>query len=760
MKTGLIFFQLIFFISFNSIVAQDRDSIANPKVGLVLSGGAAKGLAHIGVIKVLEEVGIIPDYITGTSMGAVVGGLYALGYSAEEISELNTNADWDQLLSDRIPLNQVIYEEKYEYKRYITGIPIRNYKFKLPSGVIEGQQLEKFFAALMWPLPKQESFDSLPIPFHCMGVDLISGKPIEFDSGNLQQCIRASMSIPSIFTPESIDTMLFVDGGVIRNFPVEEVIGMGADIVIGIYVGFDEEVTKEDLFSLSDVLSRVTVFYGIFDSKKQMEYTDILILPDLNGLAGSDFGKSKRIESLGESAAQEIKNKLYDLVDSLNLKYRAVEKIDQPEKIFIKEIEVNSDRDFVTDRFIINRSGLKENSSVSKHDLSDAVDKIFGTQYFSKVTYSFELIDNEASHRLIFNVKERTRAFLNFAAHYDNQYGPGLITNLTLRNYLAPASRATATLNIAENPGFRLDINKYLGKNQRIMGDVFINWNQNKNSLYDEGMNVGSYRLNYFNAGVGAKYSVSINQQIGVLGYYEISKTKPNDNIRNFYQVPSFEDYGYKGFAYKLYYNVNTTDDNFFPERGVKLDVGYKYNFEPEINYSGNESDKAVLNDMGFFSTNQDNFYTAYLNFDLYKNLYNRVTFNAGLSGGISSDESMILSNYVLGGYHWDRRYNYVPFTGLSFAEFVAPNFGLLKVGVDIEVISRIYLTASANMGFYTQSMGDYLEFIQSSSLNSYMKGYCVGVRGNTFVGPITVMYGDNDYDDKIRWYISIGYPF
>ncbi len=759
MRTRIFIVLLVFLISFKLVCAQETDTIVKPKIGLVLSGGAAKGLAHVGVIKVLEEIGITPDYITGTSMGAVVGALYALGYTAEELSEMNSNVDWEKLLSDRIPLNEIVFEEKYEYRRYILGFPIRNYKFKLPSGVVEGQRMEKFFADYMWPLPEMESFDSLPIPFHCMAVDLISGKTIEFDSGNLSESIRASLSVPSIFTPESIDTMLLVDGGVIRNFPVEEVIEMGADIVIGVYVGFDEKVTKEDLFSLSDVLSRATVFYGIFDSKKQMELADILIEPNLQGLGAADFGKSKQIELFGEVAALEIQKELYNLADSLNLKYTPVKKFDQPEKIYIKEIRVVNERPFVADKFIIGRSGIKEESYVSKEDLSEAVDKIFGTQYFKKVTYSIIALKDD-TYKLVFKVKESTRAFLNLAAHYDNQYGPGIITNLTLRNYLTPASRATVSLNIAENPGVRIDINKYLGKNQQIMDNVFLNWNQNVNSLYSDGIDIGSYSLSSLDAGLGGKYSISLNQQIGILGFYEINKIIPKDNLKSFYNVESFDSYTYKGFAYKLYYNINTTDDNFFPHSGVKLDFCYKFNFKPVIDYDINQTDRVILSNMGFLSTEQDDFYSVYFNFDKYIGFFDKLIFDIGASFGISSNESIIIGNYVMGGYHWDKRSTYVPFVGMNFAEFVVPNYGLLKTGIDLQIAPRAYLTARANIGFYTQSKDDFIDYIKTSPLKSYMKGYCAGIRINTLLGPINIMYGDNDYDGNVRWYISVGYPF
>ncbi len=758
MKTKLLLV-IILFISAGFTFSQENDTIPKAKIGLVLSGGGAKGLAHIGVLKVLEEIGISPDYITGTSMGAVVGALYSMGYTADEISEMNENADWEMLLSDRIPLNEVVFEEKYEYKKYIWGIPIRNYEFKLPSGMIEGQQLEKFFASLMWPLPEMENYDSLPIPFHCMGVDLISGKLIEFDSGNLQESIKASMSIPSIFAPEIIDTMVFVDGGVLRNFPVDEVREMGADYVIGVFVGFEEEVTKEDLFSLSDVLSRATVFLGIFDSKEQMKKTNLLIEPNLNGLGASDFAKNKKIEHYGEVAALEIQKKLYHLADSLNLSYRPVKKIDQPEKIFIKEIKVINDRPFVADRFIIKKSGIEEGSYVTKEDMSEAVDKIYGTQYFKKVTYTLKKLDNE-NYRLYFKVKESTRAFLNIAAHYDNQFGPGLITNLTLRNYLAPESRATVSLNIAENPGLKININKYWGKNQRIMDNYFVDWYQNEHSLYDNNIDIGSYRLNYFTIGGGVKYSIAVNQQMSVLGFYEIQRFKPKDNLRNYFDVPSFESYGHKGFGYKLCFNINTTDDNFFPNRGLKLDICYKYNFKPKLDYEINNIDKAAMETAAFFDEDPEDFYLGYTNLEMYLTILKKLTLSVKATTGISSGSSTGIGNYMIGGSYYTERFGYIPFVGMSFSESIVSNFGLLGGGIDIQIIPRVYISSRANIGFYTESKNDMLDYVANAPWKSYLKGFSAGIRATTILGPISIMYSDNDFDENIRWYVSIGYPF
>ena len=285
-------------------MAQSKPS-ERPKIGLVLSGGGAKGLVHIGVLKVLEEAGIVPDYISGTSMGSIIGGLYSIGYTADELSELNHTLDWQVMLSDYVPLRNISLEEKHDYKRYFAELPIRKRGSCCRPGLLEGQNLS-FFSSLTWRTAGIDSFDQFPYPFRCVGTDIINGEIVDFNSGDLALKMRASMAIPSVFTPVVLDSsMVIVDGGVIRNFPVDEVIEMGADIVIGVYAGFKEKETSEDLQSMSKILSRSAGSYGIYDSREQAKKVDLLIAPDLNGFNSADFNKSVEIEKAGEVAARE-----------------------------------------------------------------------------------------------------------------------------------------------------------------------------------------------------------------------------------------------------------------------------------------------------------------------------------------------------------------------------------------------------------------------------------------------------------------------
>jgi len=204
---------------------------------LVLSGGGAKGIAHIGIIKAMEKEGLYPDYIAGTSMGGIVGGLYATGYSADKLDTIVRSIDWGLVLSNNIPLNYISYEEKEYYNRYLVEFPIVKGKLKLPSGMIEGQMLSDVLTHYTWPSMKYESFDDFPIPFRCFATDVSTGKQITFKDGPLSEALRASMAIPTAFTAADLDTTLAVDGGVVNNFPVEELFKMGADIVIGVNLG-------------------------------------------------------------------------------------------------------------------------------------------------------------------------------------------------------------------------------------------------------------------------------------------------------------------------------------------------------------------------------------------------------------------------------------------------------------------------------------------------------------------------------------------
>lgn len=282
--------------------SQDTTAVvkSRPKVGLVLSGGGAKGAAHIGVLKYIEEAGIPIDYIAGTSMGSIVGGMYALGYSSDEILEIISSVDWDRLISNNVERKKISFSEKVEKGVQLFTLPfsfksgkddIQSLSFKnsLPKGIVSGDNLINLFNSLAVGYSDPMDFSELPTPFICIATNMINGEADILDKGIFTKSLRASMAIPILFDPIEINNTLYVDGGLVSNFPVEECRAMGADYIIGVSMspGLEEDPKK-----LSTILSQVKQLKEIITDKdfdKYHEHCDIFISPDLKGVGMLSF---------------------------------------------------------------------------------------------------------------------------------------------------------------------------------------------------------------------------------------------------------------------------------------------------------------------------------------------------------------------------------------------------------------------------------------------------------------------------------------
>jgi NTE family protein len=257
----------------SELIGQQR-----PKVGLVLSGGGAAGLAHIGAIKVLEEAGIQIDYVAGTSMGSLVGGLFAMGYTAAEMEKVVKDMDWESLLADGIPRSDLTFEYKEQLEKYFYDFPINQGKLQLPTGLIAGTNITNMLAGLSWPAYNIKLFNQLPRPFLCIGADVVTGQEVVLKSGTLHDALRASMAIPTVFTPVEVNGTLLIDGGFINNFPADHLKAMGADIIIGIDVQ-RELYKKNEIHSVISILKQISTLTREDINAKNRLLCDILIRP-------------------------------------------------------------------------------------------------------------------------------------------------------------------------------------------------------------------------------------------------------------------------------------------------------------------------------------------------------------------------------------------------------------------------------------------------------------------------------------------------
>src|SRR6266568_4437437 len=283
--------------------AQSAPTPARPRIGLALSGGAARGLAHIGVLRILEEAGVPVDVVAGTSMGAVVGGLYAVGYTAAQLDTIFTTQDWVALLTDPVRRRDLAVDRKLTEDQYLLTLPISRGAVHLPRSVVAGQRISQLLTGLTWSVHGVQDFRQLPIPFTAVATDLETGKAVVLDHGFLPDAIRASMAVPSVFSPVEIEDHVLIDGGVVRNLPAQDARALGADVLICSDVT-DPLEPRDSLTSFADVLVQA-VSFRIWDSEyEQRRHCDVLITPEVRAFSTFGFARAAELIARGEAAAR------------------------------------------------------------------------------------------------------------------------------------------------------------------------------------------------------------------------------------------------------------------------------------------------------------------------------------------------------------------------------------------------------------------------------------------------------------------------
>ncbi len=457
----------LFFLLISSILnIQGQVRIERPSLGLVLSGGGAHGIAHLGVIKVMEEAGLRPDYITGVSMGSIIGGLYSLGYSSDSLYKILKLINWDDLFSNKIPDNKIIYHEKDHFNNSIVSLALASKKIMLPSGLVNGQQVENTLSFYAWPAANINDFAKLPIPFMCVGTDIISYKKVDLKTGYLPDAIRASFSVPSIFTPIKIDTMLLMDGGLIRNFAASEMREMGADIVIGSYVGFSA-YKEEDLKSLSDIIEQIAMYRSHDDFQSEQKLADLIIIPDIKDMSIAGFDKVDSLIARGYKAALKYKDyfrKLADSLDRIELQKPIPGILDKQIYSFDK-IVITGNKNY-TDLQILGVLDIEPDEEINKYQLSDKIELLYGKAWFEKVKY--RIVPQNDSLNLVIDCKERPQGMLYGSVHYDNALQSGLIFGVSVNNLLT--ERSVININSLIGNYFRFDFNniQFIDRNQEF----------------------------------------------------------------------------------------------------------------------------------------------------------------------------------------------------------------------------------------------------------------------------------------------------
>ncbi|HJY11358.1 MAG TPA: patatin-like phospholipase family protein, partial [Flavobacterium sp.] len=353
----------------------------------VLSGGGAKGFAHIGVLKVLEEAGIKIDYIGGTSMGAVIGGLYASGYNGSQIDSIFKQTNFDELINDYIPRSSKNFYGKKNDELYAIVLPFSNFRVGIPEALSKGMYNYNLLSSLTRNVRHVRDFNKLPTPFLCIATNIETGEEVLLNKGNLVQAMMASSAFPSLFTPVEIDGNLLVDGGVVNNYPIKEVRNLGADIIIGVDVQ-DDLLKRKNLKNATRILVQITNLQSIDKMKSKIKDTDIYVKPDIRDFGVISFDKGEEIIRKGEEATFAVYEKIKSLVTEDNFYKKPKLKV-ATDTIEIEKI--NSDKlDNYTKEYINGKLRFKPGSTITYEDLKTGINNLNATQNFSTISYCLQ----------------------------------------------------------------------------------------------------------------------------------------------------------------------------------------------------------------------------------------------------------------------------------------------------------------------------------------------------------------------------------
>ncbi len=740
---------IIFFCFYASVNTSGQQNNPRPKIGLALSGGGAKGLAHIGILKAIDSAGLKIDYITGTSMGAVIGSLYAIGYSANQIEAMSRKIDWDILLSNQLSLRSLSMEEKDEYGKYAIELPYINNKLKLPGGIIDGQELRFKFSELYYPVQRIKDFNKFSIPFKCIASDISNGQAIVFDKGDIVTAVRASMTIPSLFTPVDYNGYRLVDGGLVRNFPVTDVKDMGADIVIGSSVTTGTS-PKERLNSAPEILLQLAFFREAEDYKKEVPLCDIYVFQPLQGYTMGSFNKADKLIDIGLEEGRKLFPVFKHLADSLNQLYGTLslktERLPAPDSVFISSYEIIG-LEKTKKEFFLHAMNFQTNKTYAEASLSKLIRRVFGTLYYSSINYSLEPLA-DGTTKIIFTVKENSSTYAKVGLHYNAFSGISIITNLTTRDYLARYSRSMATINIGENFRIKGEHLQYFAFRKNIAIIPSVQLESFKINTYTGFRKSGQYRQVYFNGELKAQYSGNRNTTAGIGTRYERIDFKPL--ILSSLEAKGKNDF----FTSFVYFNMNTTDKIFYPHRGIKLnaELGLLFNQRPNVTFFSNG---IPVTNIDSFGVNYDNYQRAFIKAESYSPFSKQLTFYTLFQMGINFNyKQNLVNNFQIGGLTNTVR-NQVLFAGLDETTVSTPSVTSLLLGLNLQLSKNTYLMARTNAAVINFISGD-----EKIHLKNWLTGHALTFAYNTLIGPLEFSLEYSEQSKKVITYVNFGIPF
>lgn len=763
--TIVLFFNFLLFFSSVAQKAIEKKyfPLGEEKLGLVLSGGGARGVAHITLLKAIDSLGIKVDYITGTSMGAVVGGLYAIGYSGKEIEQIALETDWDMLLSDNIPFKSVSIREKEDFYKYILSLPIDKGGIHLPKGLIEGQGLSSKLSELTAPAYKIRDFSKFPIPFKCIATDLETGKVVALDSGNLAEAIRASMSIPSVFSPIKRNGKLLADGGMVRNLPVTEVREMGATVVVGSNVATADYSVK-GLDTFVKILLQCSSFVNNRGLEKQKDSCDYYIdfAPNLSidEISSSSFDKVKTILVSSRKSVQEYQSELGKLKNRLAngkelLPVRSEKYLDPVDSLDLLTVKLIGFKGF-SQRFVYKNSGIESGKKISIQEIEGKVEKLYGTGFFEQIKFWLEPASDNRTV-LVLEAQQKPKGLLNFSPHYNNEDKIALNLNLTLRNKLGKNTKFSNSFYLSENPILDFHLTKYRGKQLMFSENGRIRFENTLIPLDDfEHRSFKNMQMNYLSLGSYTSFMGNTYYQLGLGSEFNF-----NWNQINLFNSDSIGDRRYinidnQNFKLNFFWKINNQDAFIFPSKGIKLDVDFShYWLLSEHKSTTNVADDPIDLYNKFKSTN---YFRLRLDISRYYKLSKSLSlfWEGGLGYTLSGSNG--LAPFWIGSPNQVRQ-NQVSFYGLAAYGASAQQYTKLGLGFQYSPVEKFYIIPRLNALLQAEKF-DTLYALDNLKSNSGYSAYGLSLAYASFLGPLNITFMQSTPKKEFIVYFNLGFSF
>lgn len=709
------------------------------KVGLVLGGGGAKGVAHIGVLKVLEEAQIPIDYIAGTSMGAIVGGLYSIGYNAAEIDSMVRRQDWALLLSDQVKRSELTFPEKENAERYIVSLPFgKEKKDRTISGVIKGQNLQNLFSELTVGYHDFKDFNQFPIPFACVAVDLVDGREYVFHKGSLPLAMRSSMAIPAVFTPIRLDSMVLVDGGLSNNYPADVARQMGADIIIGVDLGTSDLKLLNEINTPGDVVGQIVALHGYEKYSSNKEHTDLLLRPNTVPYNSASFSAAA-IDTLIDRGEQEARRQWQQLIalrqqigpDSIptlcaptESPYRA-----QQDSLNIRHISFEG-ADPRDEKWLMWISGLKENSPISLQKLQKAMSIIVGTNVFSNVSYK---LIGEGPQDLILTVQPKSVSSLNLGLRFDTEEIVAVLLNATLDYRTHYRSKMAVTGRIGKKTFARVDYAIERTPLRNLSASYMFTY-QDLN-FYQRGEKIANttYRHHWTELAYSDMNWLSFKVKVGVryeyFDYHSLLYTA--DNIGPHIRPEDFISY----FAMA---HFETLDRRYFPNKGLSIRADYSIYTDNFVSYKGHTPFSALGLDFKMVVP-------VTSHFSLIPSLTGRVL--------IGNDPAYPLQNALGGEMEGKYLMQQIPFAGINKVEMFRNAVGVARLHLRQRIGGRHYLSLIDN---YAVHDNDFFNLFNGQ----HVWGGSFGYAYNSIAGPVNAQVGLSNRNTNLQFYLNVGYCF